>query len=161
MFIKFAVVFVATFCINTICADVSHVVARGGAAVDQHTIGILKQNISNYLLHLDSDGSSQSMQLKHIYGATKQTVTSTVYTVQALLEASDGEKKRCEIRVLEQPLFEFCQMKISCENGGSYEVTMNQHGTHSHPFGLPDYVAPGKQYQPHHQPQQHKQHGKI
>lgn len=168
MFSKFSLVFVAIFCITKICADVSHVVAaHGGAAVDPNTINILKRNISNYLVHLDSDGGPQQMQLKHIYGATKTTVQSTIYTVQALLETSSGEKKRCEIRVLEEPLFDFCQMRITCENGGTYEVSMNQHGTHSHPFGLPDYIAPQTPYQPQqhkpqqHKPQQQKQHGEI
>lgn len=164
MLSKFSLVFVAIFCITTICADVSHVVAaRGGAAVDPNTINILKRNISNYLVHLDSDGGSQPMKLSHIYGATKQSVKSTIYTVQALLETSSGEKKRCEIRVLEEPLFDFCQMRITCENGGTYEVTMNQHGSHSHPFGLPDYVAPQTPYQPQqYKPaqQQKTQHGK-
>lgn len=139
MLAKFSVIVVA-FCIATIRADVSHIVGRG-AAVDQHTIDILRQNISNYLVHLESDGNSQPMQLKHIYGATKQSVTSTIYTVQALLETAQGSQ-RCEIRVLEQPLFDFCQIRVKCENGGTYEVSLNQHGTHSHPFGLPDYVAP-------------------
>lgn len=145
-------VFVVIFCITTIGADVSHIVNRNGAgggvgsAVDQNTIDILRQNISNYLVHLEGDANSQPMQLKHIYGATKQTVTSTIYTVQALLETSEGSK-RCEIRVLEQPLFDFCQLRVTCENGGQYEVTLNQHGTHSHPYGLPDYVAPHQQQQ--------------
>lgn len=127
-------------CITTICADVSHVLARQ-TAVDQKTIDVLRKNISNHLVHLESDGNSQPMKLKHIYSATKQSVTSTVYTVQALLETSEGSQ-RCEIRVLEQPLFDFCQIRVKCENGGTYEVSLNQHGTHSHPFGLPDYVAP-------------------
>lgn len=158
MLSKCSLVFVAIFCITSIRADVSHVVAaRGGIAVDPNTINILKQNISNYLVNLDSEGGSPLMQLKHVYSATKQSVTSTIYTVQALLETASGEKKRCEIRVLEQPLFDFCQMRVTCENGGTYEVTMNQHGTHSHPFGLPDYVAPQTPYQPH----AHKQQGKI
>lgn len=160
MFNKFSVFAVVILCISTISADVSHVVGHGGAgtAVNQHTIDILKQNISNYLVHLEGDGSSQPMQLKHIYGATKQSVTSTIYTVQALLETSEGSK-RCEIRVLEQPLFDFCQMRVTCENGGTYEVTMNQHGTHSHPFGLPDYVQPTYQeYQQNQHKQQHSQH---
>lgn len=152
-------VFVVIFCITTICADVSHVVARGGSAVDQRTIDILHQNISNYLVQLESDGHSQPMQLKHIYSATKQSVTSTIYTVQALLETAQGSK-RCEIRVLEQPLLDFCQLRITCEDGGMYEVTSNQHGSHSHPFGLPDYVAPQQQQHQHHQ-QKFNDYGKI
>lgn len=161
MLIK-SLVFVVIFCITTICADVSHVVARGGTAVDPRTIDILRQNISNYLVQLESDGHSQPMQLKQIYSATKQSVTSTIYTVQALLETPEGSK-RCEIRVLEQPLFDFCQLRITCENGGMFEVTLNQHGTHSHPFGLPDYVAPQQQQQHQNQryQQQPEQHGKI
>lgn len=120
MLLKYSV-FVVIFCITLISGDVSHL--QGHSSVDHHTIEILKQNISNYLQHLGNDGSPQ-MQLKEIYGASKQVVTGTVYTVHAKLETTEGVKD-CEIRVLEQPLFDFCTVRVSCENGGQYEVTLN------------------------------------
>jgi len=116
-------VFLVILCITSTQCDVSHVVLGGESPVDTGTIEVLRKNIKDYLLELEHGGSPQ-MQLKQIYSASKQIVTGTLYTVQALLETPDGAKK-CQIRVLEKPWIDFCQVRVTCEKGGYYEVTFN------------------------------------
>lgn len=152
MLIRYSV-FVVLFYITLIQCDVSHIAHNTHhSSVDQGTIEVLRKNISDYLVHLGNEGSPQ-MQLKHIFGATKQAVTGTVYTVQALLETAEGAKQ-CEIRVLEQPWFDFCQVRVSCENGGQYEVSFNPHTNFdaSQQFAPIDYLPPQQQQQPEQQP---------
>lgn len=119
-------VFVVTLCVASIRCDVSHVVLGAESPVnDAATMELLKKNIGEYLVELAYGGSPQ-MQLQQIQSATKQTVTGTLYTVQAILATPDGSKN-CQIRVLEKPWIDFCQVRVTCENGGHYEVTINPH----------------------------------
>lgn len=142
-------VFVVILCVITLIrCDVSHVVLGGESPVDAGTIEILKQNISNYLTELEHGGNPQ-MQLKQIYSASKQIVTGTLYTVHALLETPQGAKN-CEIRVLEKPWLDFCHVRVNCEHGGQYEVTLNpsqiQHDVSQLSLIdiLPSALSPGK-----------------
>lgn len=116
-------IFVVLSSITMVHCDVSHLAHGTSNSVDESTIEVLRKNITSYLEHVGNVGSPQ-MQLMKIYGATKQIVSGTLYTVQTLLETPEGAKK-CEIRVLEKPWLDFCQVHISCENAGEYEYTFN------------------------------------
>lgn len=124
MLVKKSIVFASVFVLlyaTAICAIPS--LGSESPVVDQGTIDNLKKNISDYLVELENGGSPQ-MHLKQIYSASKQIVTGTLYTVEALIATPDGEKK-CQIRVLEKPWVDFCKVSLTCENGGYYEVTFN------------------------------------
>lgn len=123
MSLKPLLIFLVILCISKTRCDISHALLGGESPVDTGTIEVLRKNISDYLVELEHGGSPQ-MKLKNIYSASKQIVTGTLYTVQALLETPDGAKN-CQIRVLEKPWVDFCKVSVSCENGGHYEVTFN------------------------------------
>lgn len=130
----------AVFCIAAVQCDVSHLLGAP-SPVDSGTIEVLRRNISDYLVELEHGGSPQ-MLLKQIFQATKQTVAGTLYTVQALLDTPDGPKK-CEVRVLEKPWLDFCQVRVTCENGGHYEVTINPNQIDTNHLNLPP-LQPGE-----------------
>lgn len=118
-------VFVVILCISSTQCDVSHIIGAPSPVVDPNTLDLLTRNISEYLVELGHGGSPQ-MQLQQIYSASKQTVTGTLYTVDALLSTPNGPQN-CKIRVLEKPWLDFCKVSVTCENGGRYEVILNQH----------------------------------
>lgn len=118
-------VFVVILCISSTRSDVSHIIGAPSPVVDPNTLDLLTRNISEYLVELRHGGSPQ-MQLQQIYSASKQTVTGTLYTVDALLSTPSGAQN-CKIRVLEKPWIDFCKVSVTCENGGQYEVQLNTH----------------------------------
>lgn len=132
-------VFLVILCTASIHCDVSHVLGAASPVLDSGTLEVLRRNISDYLVELQNGGSPQ-MQLKQIYSASKQAVTGTLYTVEALLQTPDGARK-CQVRVLEKPWLDFCKVSVSCENGGFYEVTFNPNQPSAHI--LPPSIAPG------------------
>lgn len=126
---------VLILCTASVQCDVSHILGGSGDSVDDGTIEILRKNISNYLIELEHGGNPQ-MQLKKIYGASKQAVAGTLYTVQTLLSTPDGTKK-CIVKVLEKPWIDFCKVSVTCENGGHYEVRFNPNENHQNNFQNP------------------------
>lgn len=137
----FCAVFLVILCTVSIQCDVSHVVLGGESPIlDSGTIEVLHRNITDYLIELAHGGSPQ-MQLKQIYSASKQIVTGTLYTVDALLQTPDGAKK-CQIRVLEKPWLDFCKVSVTCENGGVYEVTFNPNQVSHHQLPSIDILPP-------------------
>lgn len=117
-------VFLAILCTSSIHCDVSHIVHGSETpVVDTGAIEVLSKNISDYLVEIQHDGGPQ-MRLRQIYSASKQIVTGTLYTVQALLDTPDGPQT-CQIYVLEKLWIDFCQVRVNCANGGHYEVKFN------------------------------------
>lgn len=138
-----SVLFAVILCITLIRCDVSHIVHGSQSPVDAGTMETLKRDINEYLVHLEHGGSPQ-MHLQQILSASKEIVTGTLYTVQAVLTTPEGPKN-CEIRVLEKAWIDFCKVSVSCEHGGHYEVTLNSHKDVLQHLSTLTHV-PGKRY---------------
>lgn len=106
--------------VNKEKTKVKRALVGGPSDVEPGEVEELRQKINSSFVQLMSEGKNQ-LELKEVLGAKKKVVAGVLYTVDAVIQTSDG-LKTSEIEVWEKPWIDFRQVSVKLSTGESYQI---------------------------------------